>query len=315
MTISKTSSARTAGVGIASLAVILATSLLTACSGSSESSSSPPASTVTTSGGRSGSSNLTSLLPEDIQKRGYLTDLLQSPNAPMEYTETNGGPVIGVDIDMADALGQALGVKIKKQYVTDFTQLIPSIQTSRADFVLSAVTDKKSRQQVVNFVDYFQTGSVFMGMTKNSDVRQLTDLCGKTVVAATGTTYPDEVAKKSKEICEGSGKPAIKVITAQSSADQILQVRDGRAVANLVGVEPLAYQMKLEPNQWVGIGEPFARSIYGIVYSKRNDQLGKALQAALQKIIDDGTYAKVLQKWNLSSAAVAKAGINTGTTS
>ena len=48
----------------------------------------------------------------------------------------------------------------------------------------------------------------------------------------------------------------------------------------------------------------------GIGILKANKELTAALQAAVQSLIDDGTYGKILAKWNLSSFGVETATIN-----
>ncbi|GIH65028.1 transporter substrate-binding domain-containing protein [Microbispora siamensis] len=252
------------------------------------------------------------MLPQEIRDRGYLTNTVQSPNAPMEYTEASGGPLMGVDIDLVQALGEVLGVQVKTSVVNDFTQLIPSVQTKRTDIVMSAVKDLKERQGSVSFVDYFVTGDQFITTAAQaSSFRSVADLCGKTVVAANGTSYFSVIERLSAEHC--AGKQPIKPLGAVSAAEQLIQVKQGRAVANLTGLEPQAYQMKVEPGVWAPTaGEPFDRAPYGVVFGKDDEQLGKAVQAGLNELIKTGTYQKILAKWNLSAAAVDEATINGG---
>ncbi|MGW0805105.1 transporter substrate-binding domain-containing protein [Nonomuraea sp. NPDC002799] len=252
------------------------------------------------------------MLPQDIQDRGFLNNTVQSPNAPMEYTEAAGGPLIGVDLDLVQALGAVLGVEIKTTAVNDFPQLIPAVQTKRTDIVMSAVKDLKERQASVSFVDYFVTGDQFITTTKDAGTyKSVADLCGKTVVAANGTSYFTIIEKLSADNC--AGKEPIKTLGAVSAAEQLIQVKQGRAVANLTGLEPQAYQMKVEPGAWAPTaGEPINRAPYGVVFSKDNEQLGKAIQAAMNELIKSGVYQKILEKWNLPAAAVTEATYNGG---
>ncbi|GAA5040132.1 polar amino acid transport system substrate-binding protein [Thermocatellispora tengchongensis] len=252
------------------------------------------------------------MLPKEIRDRGYLANLVQSPNAPMEYTEASGGPLIGVDIDLVQALGAVLGVEIRTSVVNDFTQLIPSVQTKRTDIVMSAVKDLKERQASVGFVDYFVTGDQFITTAAQApSFKSVADLCGKTVVAANGTSYFSVIEKLSAENC--AGRQPIETLGAVSAAEQLMQVRQGRAVANLTGLEPQAYQMKVEPGVWAPTaGEPMNRALYGVVFAKDDEQLGKAVQAGLNELIKTGVYQKILAKWNLSAAAVDEATINGG---
>ncbi|WP_433444420.1 transporter substrate-binding domain-containing protein [Nonomuraea sp. CA-141351] len=287
--------------------------LTAACGGSepaaSDAAAAEPSASVPTPSANAG---IRAMLPKEIQDRGYLTNLVQSPNAPMEYTEATGGPLIGVDLDLVQALGAVLGVQIKTSTVNDFTQLLPAVQTKRTDIVMSAVKDLKERQASVSFVDYFMTGDQFLTLAKDAgSYKSVADLCGKTVVAANGTSYFSVIEKLSAEHC--AGKQPIKSLGAVSAAEQLIQVRQGRAVANLTGLEPQAYQMKVEPGVWAPTaGEPMHRVPYGVVFTKDNEQLGKAVQAGINELIKSGVYQRILDKWNLSAAAVTEAAVNGG---
>jgi ABC-type amino acid transport substrate-binding protein len=153
---------RTAAVaGLAAMAM-----LLTGCgsSGGGDSGDS--------GGGSSASGSLSELaakLPKDILDRGYIQDLKQTPAAPFEFDDDKG-KFTGIDVDLTARLSEVIGFPIKTDQITDFAQLIPSVQTKRADMVWSAALDKVERQQVVTIVDYFKTGSIFM-LLKDSKVK------------------------------------------------------------------------------------------------------------------------------------------------
>lgn len=53
----------------------------------------------------------------------------------------------------------------------------------------------------------------------------------------------------------------------------------------------------------------------GIVTPKDATRLRDAIQGAMQKLIDDGTYAAILNKYNQGSGAIPKATINDGNAS
>jgi polar amino acid transport system substrate-binding protein len=68
--------------------------------------------------------------------------------------------------------------------------------------------------------------------------------------------------------------------------------------------------MKLEPNTYKPIGEPFATSPEGIAFAKSNPKLRDAVLGALNKLIANGTYAAIVAKWNLQSSAVKRVTLN-----
>lgn len=252
-------------------------------------------------------------LPEKIRSKGTLDLFIQQPNPPMEFTEEGSDELKGIDPELSAVFADLFGVKIVWHRVTEFSELIPSIQTGRGDLVISAALDKKSRQDVVNFVDYFSTGSQWV-VAKGSKISSESDLCGQSVSTGSGTSYIDQIAEFSKTECEAKGKKPINTLTTVSVAEQMMMITQGRAVANLQGIESAGYLITTQKGKWQTLGKPFNRATYGIIFAKGNDELGTAVKDALDYMIQDGSYGKILKKWNVSSAAVEQGVINGATT-
>lgn len=292
---------------------VTATCLLIAACGSS--SSSPSASSATSSAPASSApaatanAGLAKLVPASIRSSGQLTDLVNSPFPPMEYQANPGGPIVGVDIDIARAIAQTLGLKLVVTNTPNFSELIPAVESHRTDIVESGTFDLRSRQGVVHFVNYFRTGDQFLalkaragGMTSNKS------MCGKTVVVQAGTSYPTQIAALSASECGSS--TAIKVLTVQTPPDQLQQVTIGRADALVQGPEGNEYVSQQHPGQWQAVGTLFHPVDYGIMFSKSNPQLGVALRDALNSLIKSGAYQKILAKWHLSQSALSSSTID-----
>src|SRR5436190_24164005 len=118
-------------------------------------------------------------LPEAIKQAGSLRLTVNSTYAPMEYRDPASNELVGLDIDLAGELAKRLGVKIVWSE-TPFAELIPSLQTKRADFIISGISDRASRRETADFVDYLVTGPQFFVLAE-SDVKSTADLCGKKV--------------------------------------------------------------------------------------------------------------------------------------
>ena len=146
-------------------------------------------------------------LPDAIKQAGTLRLTVNSTYAPMEYRDPASNELVGLDIDLAGELAKRLGVKIVWSE-TPFAELIPSLQTKRADFIISGISDRASRRETADFVDYLVTGPQFFVMADNA-VKVATDLCGKKVGTTRSTSFPVEIEKWSKANCEAAGKPAM----------------------------------------------------------------------------------------------------------
>src|SRR5260221_3726519 len=105
-------------------------------------------------------------LPDVINQAGTLRLTVNSTYAPMEYRDPATNQLVGLDIDLANELAKRLGVKIIWSE-TPFAELIPSLQTKRADFIISGISDRSSRREAADFIDYLATRPQFFVLTEN----------------------------------------------------------------------------------------------------------------------------------------------------
>jgi polar amino acid transport system substrate-binding protein len=307
--------------GAALMAALLAAGVLTACnststsSGSSASEQGGGGASSQPAGGSSGAvssdDKLAAMVPQNIRSKGTVEWLMQIPAAPMESKQN--GELVGIDVELGRAIIARLGLKVKITTVNDFSALIPAISTNRADFVMSGMKDLKERQTKLDFVDYFKTGNAFIGKPGDKDkLKTYADLCGKTINTGVGASYTAQLAELSKTECQAKGKPAMKNLSAGGAiAEMLLQIDQGRATAVLNGIELSADAVNNSNGKYVMLDiPPFDPAYYGIAVNKSNPEFAKAIEASLQSLMDDGTYKKILEKYNLGAAALDKASIN-----
>ena len=274
---------------------------LTACSGSSDDS------TVTPPSSSSSAGSLANLLPADIKAKGKLVIGSDVAYAPVEFFDTDGKTAIGIDPDLGKAIGDLLGVKLEFTNAT-FDGLIASLKSKRIDLIMSAMSDNKKRQAEIDFVDYFTAGTSIIVKKGTTGVTSLDDFCGKTIAIQQGTTQ-DDVAEAQKTKC-GSNK--LTILKFKTDPEALLQVKNGRAVADMNDFPVAAYTAQKSPDFEV-VGEQIEAGPYGIGVRKTDTQLRDALQKAVQALIDSGEYAKILEKWDVKNGAVTTATVNAGT--
>jgi polar amino acid transport system substrate-binding protein len=255
---------------------------------------------------------LSSLLPQEIRDKGTLVVGSDVAYAPVEFYDTDRKTIIGLDPDIGAALGKQLGITLKFTNGT-FDGLITSLtKTKRIDLIMSAMSDNKKRQAQIDFVDYFTAGTSILVKKGNPEgIKSLDDFCGKTIALQRGTTQED-VAKAQQTACAKLKKP-LKVLTFDRDTEALLQVKQGRAVADMNDFPVAAYTAQKAPNDFEVVGEQIEAGPYGIGVRKTDTALRDALQKALQAIIDNGDYAKILAKWDVTRGAVEKATVNAGT--
>ncbi|MFJ4342133.1 ABC transporter substrate-binding protein [Streptomyces sp. NPDC088915] len=312
-TAAKTRTSRLAAVAAIAVAGSM---LMTACGdqtegGSAEgtSSSQKPASTAP----------LFSKLPADIQKSGVIKVGTDASYAPMEFTE--GGKIVGVDPDVAQALSKQLGVKLEFVSGT-FDGLITSIYSGRQDLIMSSMTDNKKRQEGlddsgkkigkgIDFVDYFSSGvSLLVKKGNPQGINSLDDLCGKTVAVQRGTIYEDTFKAQATKC----GDKKLTIQAFDTDAEAQTRVKAGGAVADLNDYPVAAYIAKTSGggNDFEVVGSQSDVGLFGIGVSKDKPQLRDAVKEALDAIIKDGSYAEVLKKWDVEDSAVTSATVNAG---
>lgn len=183
-------------------------------------------------------------LPAEIAKRGSLKVALVPNYPPMEFRDPATNALSGFDIDLGEAIGRKLGVKIDWQE-TSFAEFMPSISTGRVDAILSGFTDYASRHDIASFVDYLRSGpQFFVQQSRKAEFKDAASLCGKKVGASRRTMFPAQIAAWSEKNC---GSNPIQFIGTDGSADARTQLRQGRIDAAAQGNETLPYSWTSSP--------------------------------------------------------------------
>ena len=247
-------------------------------------------------------------LPEAIKQAGALHLTVNSTYAPMEYRDPATNELTGLDIELASEIAKRLDVKIVWSE-TPFAELIPSLQTRRADFIISGISDRSSRREAADFIDYLTTGPQFFVLAE-SPARAATDLCGLKVGTTRSTSFPVDIEKWSKQNCEAAGKPDIQYVPGENSIDVRNQLKQGRIDAAVQGSETLPYALQLEAGKYRIVGEPISRGYQGIMFRKDDAALREVVTSVLTAMIADGTYKAILDKYGLGANAVDKPMMN-----
>jgi len=248
------------------------------------------------------------LLPGKVAKTGKLV-IGTSPNyAPNEFKDDAGKPV-GWAIEVGDAIAAKLGLKADYQ-VARFENIIPGIVGGKIDVGESSFTDTVVREKQVDFVNYYVAGIQWAsgaGKTVDPD-----NACGLKV-AVQATTYQDTVEVPAKSAaCVKAGKPAIKKISLDTQDAAANAVALGQADAFSADSPVTLYGISKLKGKLQTAGKTFEAAPYGMAVAKGSG-MAKAVQAALQSMVDDGSYGKILDKWGVADGGIKKITINAAT--
>jgi polar amino acid transport system substrate-binding protein len=254
---------------------------------------------------------LAAMLPAKLKEAGTIRVASNVEYPPFEYYDTDNTTIIGLDKDLADAIGQKLGVKLKFENMS-FDAIIPALAANRYDMAMSAMTDTEERRKKVDFVDYFTSGGGFLVKKGNpKNIHHLTDLCGVTAAIDKGTTEIED-AKKASDDCVKAGKPEVNAKVLPGTSKIVLALQSGRVDVAMIDTSAGAYISQQHKGEFEVPDTSYAPRPYGLVLPKGSDELAKAMQGAVQALIDEGTYAKILEKWGQEVGAIKEATINDG---
>ncbi|MFH9728582.1 ABC transporter substrate-binding protein [Streptomyces sp. NPDC017254] len=254
------------------------------------------------------------MLPEQIKKAGTVRVATDVPYPPFEMFVKEGERALtGLDYDLGQALGAKLGVTFAFT-PQKFDGIVPAIQAGKFDAAMSAITDNKERQQVVDFVDYSQSGSGILVTEGNpSKIVSLDDLCGKKAGVQAATNQLD-LLKSHQAACSRAGRGQIDIQTFPKDSDAQLALRSGKVVAQVLTKPAAGWVAKTAENgkAFDLADDPAAPGGYnaspnGIAVSKQLPELTDAILKALQALIDDGHVVHIYNKYGVVSIAVAKA--------
>ncbi|MCT9929609.1 ABC transporter substrate-binding protein [Planotetraspora sp. A-T 1434] len=250
-------------------------------------------------------------LPGEQQKAGKVVVGSDISYAPMEYYDTDGTTVLGFDKELADALGKQLGVPFEFQNAS-FDGLITSLKANRIDVVMSGMSDTPERQQSVDFVDYYTAGAMLLVPKGNPDkLTALADLCGRTIAVQRATTQ-EGYAQKQSASCVQEGKQKIEILSFDRETEALLQVKQHRAVAGLEDYPVATYNARTSGGggDFEVAGQQIEAGPLGMAVSKQDTALRDALKKALDALIANGEYKKLIDKWGIPAGALSAATVN-----
>lgn len=248
------------------------------------------------------------LVPDDVKGSGNLIVATDPTFPPSGFYDSNKN-LTGFDVDLAKALGTALGLKTDVQGES-FDSIIPGIQSGKFTLGMSLFNVTADREKVLDFVGYFQNGSSLLTAQTSdlSDSTTLADLCGHSVAVQRAAVQAD-LAKQQSTQCTQAGSDPIDIKVFPDYNAATLAVAQDRVDVGLFDQTNAAYTTGKAASHLKVIGEPFEQTPCGIVM-KKGTGMAEAVQKALQGLMDDGTYMELLKKYNLQDGAVSTAEIN-----
>ncbi|NMN01239.1 ABC transporter substrate-binding protein [Bifidobacterium sp. DSM 109958] len=248
---------------------------------------------------------IAALVPDSVKSDGKLTVGMDTSYAPAEFLAADGSTPVGYDVDLAKALANVMGLQAEPVTST-FDSIIPSIG-SKYDIGISSFTITDERKAAVDFVSYYKAGSTWAVKKGNPEKFDSANLCGLKIAVQTGTTQEEEV-NSANEQCPADKK--IEILSSKLQTDVTTNVVTGKAVAFYADSPVAGYAISQTGGQLESFGEDVGVARQGVAIKKGDSAMDEAVQKAMTKLMDDGTYGKILDTWGVKSGALDKAEIN-----
>ncbi|MEU1054736.1 ABC transporter substrate-binding protein [Streptomyces sp. NPDC005876] len=252
-------------------------------------------------------------VPERIRKSGTLKTVASAGSAaPLTFYATDNKTVIGVETDIAHLIGDVLGLKVRITPVS-WENIFVGLDSGKYDVGVSNITVTEERKEKYDFATYREDNLGFAAK-KGSGLKVTgpEDVAGRTVAVSSGTNQEKLLIEWSKEN-EKAGREPVDIKYYQNDSDSYLALRSGR-IDLYLGPNPTAAYHAAGTGQTevVGTYSGAGATLQGLIAAttKKDNGLVGALAAALDTVIGNGTYAKVLDRWGLADEAVTGSEIN-----
>lgn len=251
---------------------------------------------------------IAALVPAEIAEDGVLLVGTDASYAPSEFIDTDGTTIIGFDADLAEALGQVMGLDVELQNAP-FDSLVEGVKTGKFDLSFSSFTINPERVEQVDMVSYFNAGTQWAAEAGNPAGVDPDNACGLQIAVQKATVQVPDIEARS-QACTDAGNPAITINQYQLQSDATNAVATGKDDAMLADSPVVAYAAEQTGGKLEVLGEIYDSAPYGVAVPKGLGDYTEAVRAAMQSLIDSGVYQQILQDWGVEQGAVPTAEIN-----
>jgi len=289
---------------------MVATVVLAACGGNTDEPSAAGASPTTGFDPSSVTADdqLAAMVPEAISSDGTILYGTDASYAPSEFLAEDGTTIEGFDIDLGMAIAAKLGLDGEFQN-SNFDAIIVGVDKGRYDVGMSSFTITADREAEADMISYFSAGTAWAVQTGNPLNITPDTACGHVIAVQKATVQVDDLDARSKT-CTDNGEEAISIQQYVQQSEATGAVVSGKADAMLADSPVVAYAITQTNGQLETTGDIYDSAPYGIVIPKDSSEFAQAIQGAIQALIDDGTYATILDDWGVGDGAIKKSEIN-----
>ena len=244
-------------------------------------------------------------VPADIRETGRLVIGVNVPYAPMEFKNADG-QLVGFDVELMNAVTKVLGLVPDYRDIA-FDQILPSVQNGAIDVGMSSVTDTAQREQIADFVTYFEAGTQWA--SRAGAAVGPASACGVRVGVSQGTLQATEELPRKRDECVAAGMAPLEIVEFASQDAVTAALIEGQVDAMSADSPVTGFAIKLSRGELVPAGDVFDTAPYGWPVPKESP-LADSLRLALEHLIESGDYRAIATMWGVERGMVERPQIN-----
>ncbi|MEJ3653524.1 ABC transporter substrate-binding protein [Actinomycetes bacterium KLBMP 9759] len=248
------------------------------------------------------------LVPQRIASTGTLTVVMNVSSAPTKFFADDNSTIVGLNPDLARALGRVLGLEVTIADV-QFDGIIPGLTSGRYDVAIASMAPSAERVQALDMIRYGAWGTSLAVPAGNPAALRLDSLCGHAVAVQQGSVQHLTRLPELSTACTSGGRPAVQPVVLPDQTTALLQLSSGRVEAVLADTPVLAWAGQQRPGT-IDLVDEMNRSGVAVATAKGSD-LTPALEAGLTALMATPTYKQIYAKWGMDGAAVDRAVLET----
>lgn len=224
----------------------------------------------------------------DIQARGQLNCAVYSDVPPFSSPDPKTRQLVGMDVDLCDALAKQMGVKVNLM-PTSIEARIAVIATGRADVLIANLAYTKTRGNQIQFSDPYYVAKEMLVVKQPNVNKTRADFKGKRLSATKGTTSEQSIYLAGA-----------KAITFQDAASAFLALEQNKAVGFVTNTMTATKMISQAGKDGIALGmikEPMALEPIGIGMKKDEPALLTKVNGSLKAMDDNGSIDQIWNKW------------------
>lgn len=232
---------------------------------------------------------------EKIKASGKVVLGVRETSPPMAYALGANEKYVGYHVELCERVLKEIAPDAKLEYMAVTAQnTLPLVQNGTLDIGCGPTTNNTARQQQVAFAVATYVSEVRMAVRKDSDLKSISQLGGRTIAASTGTTAVQLLRKQERAL----GAP-IKTVLGKDHHESFMLLESGRADAFVLDDNLLAGMIanSKDPSAYRIVGEPLGAEPIALLFRKDDPTFKAAVDGVLTKLMASGEMEKIYTKW------------------